>query len=102
MIEVKISYGKKVLTVHVPEKNLLDYAYLPYVPGVVDEEEAITRAIKNPIEMESLEKLSAPGQKVTEPIQGQERYEENLPLGSPDIFQLRSSPHQCEATNLVE
>lgn len=64
MIEVKISYGKKVLMVHVPEKNLLDYAYLPYVPGVVDEEEAITRAIKNPIEMESLEKLSAPGQKV--------------------------------------
>ena len=64
MIEVKISYGKKILTVHVPEKNLLDYACMRDVPGVANEEEAITRAIKNPIEMESLGKLAAPGQKI--------------------------------------
>ena len=64
MAEVKISYGEKSLTVRVPEKNLLDYVCLPDVPGVTNEEEAITRAIKNPIEMESLEKLAAPGQKI--------------------------------------
>ncbi len=64
MTEVKISYGKKILTVHVPEKNLLDYACLPDGPGVADEEKAITRALENPIEMESLAKLAAPGQKV--------------------------------------
>ena len=64
MIEVKISYGKKFLSVRVPEKNLLDYACLPDVPGVANEAEAITRAIKNPIEMESLEKLAAAGQKI--------------------------------------
>jgi nickel-dependent lactate racemase len=64
MVEVEISYGKKNLTVQVPEKNLLDYACLPDVPGVANEAEAITRALKNPIEMESLEKLAAPGQKI--------------------------------------
>jgi nickel-dependent lactate racemase len=64
MIEIKISYGKKILTVQVPEKNLLDYACMRHVPGVANEAEAITRAIKRPIEMESLEKLAAPGQKI--------------------------------------
>ncbi len=64
MIETKISYGKKILSVHVPEKNLLDYIYLPDVPGVANEEEAIIRALNNPIGMESLGRLAKSGNKI--------------------------------------
>ena len=64
MTDVKICYGKKVLNVGVPAKNLLDYVCMPDVPGVENEEETIIRALKNPIEMEPLEKLASPGQKI--------------------------------------
>lgn len=64
MTTVKIAYGKEVLHLDVPDKNLLDYVSLPDVPGVVDEAETITRAIQNPINMESLGKLAAPGRKI--------------------------------------
>ncbi len=64
MINLEIAYGKEVLHVGVPDENLVDYVCLPDVPGVANEEETITRAIKNPIGVESLEKLAAPGQKI--------------------------------------
>ena len=65
MVELEIAYGKKFLSVGVPAENLLDYACMPDVFGVANEEEAIARALKNPVDMQTLENLAAPGRKIT-------------------------------------
>ena len=64
MVETKIFYGKNTLTVHVPERNLLDYVRLPSVLGAPSEMEAIAQAIRHPVEMEPLVKLATRSNKV--------------------------------------
>ena len=91
MKETEISYGKKILDVHVHEKNLLDYVGLPDVQGVTNEEETITLAIKNPIEMESLDNLVAPGNKVAIVVDDITRPTPSQKFLSPIVKELESS-----------
>lgn len=63
MVKVKMRFGKQVLEVTLPRRNLLSVVDLNEVPGVRDENGEIKRAIQNPIGHDGIQALAQKGEK---------------------------------------
>lgn len=63
VVEVELHYGRQLLKVDIPRRNLLLVADLNEVSGVHDENLEITRAIRNPIGHPGIQTLAQKGRK---------------------------------------
>lgn len=65
MVEtIKICYGRKMLPISIPKKNLLAVLSLPDTPGLENVEQKIIEALNEPIGMPRLQQLLSVGKKI--------------------------------------